>query len=298
TSSAANAAEAGKTTVENNYLSSQNVVDMKKELEDADKTGADKTGIYDKYGKISKENRDKAIAEIESGGSFDAIGVWSELNAGVNVADALKISALFDDLSSEDRAQLVNFVKAESAESAQAIYDSLSITAKGALLAKEAGDSIGIGGAIPGSGVSVAGIKGKGDKGNKEKEQNNSSGGNTPSTPNSGNNQQRLPRNATNLVGGPLERAQQVSGRFQIEGGPKNGTVYRADNQGNITSYATYDSNGMITKRVDVTGAAHGGVATPHVIEYGRNVLPNGQVRVQSPSTKALPRPVREDEIP
>ncbi|HFF8525184.1 TPA: hypothetical protein ACGEYH_003968 [Providencia rettgeri] len=48
---------------------------MKKELEEADKIGADKTGIYDKYGKISKENRDKAVAEIESGGSFDAIGV-------------------------------------------------------------------------------------------------------------------------------------------------------------------------------------------------------------------------------
>ncbi len=115
---------------------------------------------------------------------------------------------------------------------------------------------------------------------------------------NTGNNHQRPPRNATNLAGGPLERAQQVSGRFQIENGPKNGTVYRADNQGNITSYATYDSNGMILKRVDVTGAAHGGIATPHVIEYGRNVLPNGQVRVQSPSTKSLPRPVREDEIP
>ncbi|EPK8019643.1 VENN motif pre-toxin domain-containing protein [Providencia rettgeri] len=115
---------------------------------------------------------------------------------------------------------------------------------------------------------------------------------------NTGSNHQRPPRNAANLAGGPLERAQQVSGRFQIENGPKNGTVYRADNQGNITSYATYDSNGMILKRVDVTGAAHGGIATPHVIEYGRNVLPNGQVRVQSPSTKALPRPVREDEIP
>ncbi|MEX6211729.1 polymorphic toxin type 24 domain-containing protein [Providencia huaxiensis] len=115
---------------------------------------------------------------------------------------------------------------------------------------------------------------------------------------NTGSNHQRPPRNAANLAGDSLERAQQVSGRFQIENGPKNGTVYRADNQGNITSYATYDSNGMILKRVDVTGAAHGGIATPHVIEYGRNVLPNGQVRVQSPSTKALPRPVREDEIP
>ncbi|WP_420107863.1 polymorphic toxin type 24 domain-containing protein [Kluyvera genomosp. 2] len=65
-----------------------------------------------------------------------------------------------------------------------------------------------------------------------------------------------------------------------------------------MTSYATYDANGMIIKRVDVSGAAHGGVPTPHVIEYGRNTLPNGQVRVQSPSTKSLPRPVKVDEIP
>lgn len=107
-----------------------------------------------------------------------------------------------------------------------------------------------------------------------------------------------VPRKASNLSGGPLENAQQVSGRFKIEGGPKNGTVYRADNQGNITSYAVYDAQGMITKRVDVTGAAHGGVSTPHVIEYGRNTLPNGQIRVQTPSTKELPRPVKQDEIP
>ncbi|HGV3501795.1 TPA: hypothetical protein ACLLFU_001320 [Providencia stuartii] len=143
---------------------------MKKELEEADKIGADKTGIYDKYGKISKENRDKAVAEIESGGPFDAIGVWGELNAGIGVADALKISAFFDDLSSEDRAQLVNFVKAESAESAKAIYDSLSVTAKVALYTKDAADNMGVGGAIPGSGVSVVGIKGSGNKGTAPKQ--------------------------------------------------------------------------------------------------------------------------------
>lgn len=170
-SSAANAAEAGKTTVENNYLSSQNVVDMKKELEEADKTGADKTGIYDKYGKISKENRDKAIAEIKDGDSFDAIGAWEELNGGVNVADALKISGLFDDLSSEDRAQLVNFVKAESAQSAQEIYQSLSLTAKVALQGKEIVENSGIKGSLPGSGVSSLGIKGGNKKGTQQKEQ-------------------------------------------------------------------------------------------------------------------------------
>ena len=140
---------------------------MKRELEEADRTSADKKGIYDKYGKISQENKEKAISEIKDGGSFDAIGAWSDLNGGIDVADSLKWIALFDDLSSTDRSQLVNFVKAENAQSAQAIYDSLSVTAKGALLAKEAGENIGIGGAVPGAGISVAGIKGSGGKGNK-----------------------------------------------------------------------------------------------------------------------------------
>ncbi|KPD02206.1 hypothetical protein [Moellerella wisconsensis] len=146
---------------------------MKRELEEADKTGADKTVIYDKYGKISKRNRDKAIAEIESGGSFDAIGAWADLNGGVEVADSLKWIALFDDLSSEDRSQLVNFVKVENAESAKAIYDSLSVTAKVALYTKDAADNMGVGGAIPSSGVSVVGIKGSGNKGNKQPYQSN-----------------------------------------------------------------------------------------------------------------------------
>lgn len=99
------------------------------------------------------------------------------------------------------------------------------------------------------------------------------------------------PRTADNLAGGPLEGATRVSGRFALDGGPANGTVYRADNQGNITSYATYDSVGNILTRVDVSGAAHNGVPTPHVIEYGRNTLPDGSIRVHTPSGD--PRPAR-----
>lgn len=140
---------------------------MKQELEEADKAGTDKKSIYDKYGKISQANKEKAIAEIKDGDSFDAIGAWEELNSGVNVADSLKWAALFDDLSSEDRAQLVNFVKAESAQSAQEIYQSLSLTAKVALQGKEIAENSGIKGSLPGSGVSSLGIKGGGNKGNK-----------------------------------------------------------------------------------------------------------------------------------
>ena len=63
-------------------------------------------------------------------------------------------------------------MKAESAESAKAIYDSLSVTAKVALYTKDAADNMGIGGAIPGSEVSVVGIKGGGSKGTAPKQPN------------------------------------------------------------------------------------------------------------------------------
>ncbi|QXH34340.1 polymorphic toxin type 24 domain-containing protein [Pseudomonas muyukensis] len=89
-----------------------------------------------------------------------------------------------------------------------------------------------------------------------------------------------------------------MSGNFDKVNGPANGTLYRADNRRNITSYAVYDSQGMILKRVDVTGAAHTNIPTPHVIEYGRNKLPDGSIRVQSPSSKLPPRPATLEEIP
>ena len=107
----------------------------------------------------------------------------------------------------------------------------------------------------------------------------------------------RAPRNEGNLAGGPLENAQKYSGKFK-ENGPANGVLYRADNRGNVTSYAVYGADGIILKRVDVTGASHGGVPTPHVVVYGRNMLPDGTVRAKEPSTKTRPRPAYVEEIP
>lgn len=78
------------------------------------------------------------------------------------------------------------------------------------------------------------------------------------------------PRNSSDLSGGPLEKGNQTRGNFPKENGPENRTLYRADSQGNITSYAVYNNAGRIMKRVDVIGRAHRGVSTPHVIEYGR----------------------------
>ncbi|WP_435931526.1 polymorphic toxin type 24 domain-containing protein [Moraxella bovoculi] len=94
----------------------------------------------------------------------------------------------------------------------------------------------------------------------------------------------------------PLDGATRTSiRRFELTGQKPNAVLYRQDNDGTITSYAVYDSKVMILKRVDMKGKAHGGVPTPHVIEYGRNYLPNGEIKVHRP--RGNPRPARPDEI-
>ncbi|MFK4103761.1 putative T7SS-secreted protein [Streptomyces sp. NPDC019531] len=67
------------------------------------------------------------------------------------------------------------------------------------------------------------------------------------------------------------------------ENGPKDGTLYKTDPQtGKVTNYTTYDSEGRAVKRVDLEGRPHGGVDTPHVVEYVRNTNPKtGQVFVR-----------------
>ncbi|WP_416776345.1 hypothetical protein ACNFJN_15175 [Xenorhabdus budapestensis] len=51
-----------KNAFENNFLSAKNVLDMHKELEEADKTGADKQALYDKYAAISEKNWQETVA--------------------------------------------------------------------------------------------------------------------------------------------------------------------------------------------------------------------------------------------
>ncbi|MDQ0908822.1 hypothetical protein QFZ22_004807 [Streptomyces canus] len=68
-----------------------------------------------------------------------------------------------------------------------------------------------------------------------------------------------------------------------VENGPKDGTLYKTDPQtGRVTNYTTYDSEGRAVKRVDLEGRPHGGVDTPHVVEYVRNTNPKtGEVFVR-----------------
>jgi hypothetical protein len=95
-----------------------------------------------------------------------------------------------------------------------------------------------------------------------------------------------------------IRNGQRYTGRkLPQQGGPPGGTLYKQDPQtGQITNYTTYDADGNAIKRVDLTGRPHGGVPTPHVVEYDTNVNPHtGQVFVQQ---QRHVRPATPDEIP
>ena len=87
---------------------------------------------------------------------------------------------------------------------------------------------------------------------------------------------------------------QQVRGDFPRTAGA-NEILYRADRTGTITHYQVYDPDGFPVMRVDITGRTHGGVPTPHVVEYQRNVAPDGTVFVRPNRTV---RPANPDELP
>jgi hypothetical protein len=61
-------------------------------------------------------------------------------------------------------------------------------------------------------------------------------------------------------------------------GGPPDGIYFRTGAQGEITNFAVYNDQGIIQYRVDLTGAAHNGVETPHYQTYTTNTAPNGKV--------------------
>jgi len=71
--------------------------------------------------------------------------------------------------------------------------------------------------------------------------------------------------------------------------------LYRADAFGNITHYHVYDAAGFPVIRVDITGRSHGGVPTPHVLEFQHNIAPDGTVHV---APNRMVRPADPDETP
>jgi len=92
-----------------------------------------------------------------------------------------------------------------------------------------------------------------------------------------------------------LSSATTVSGKFPPSAEPGGILVRRDPLTGEPTNYQEYGPDGLPTKRVDLTGSAHGGIETPHVHEYGRNTNPATGETFVNPGPV---RPAQPNEIP
>lgn len=93
--------------------------------------------------------------------------------------------------------------------------------------------------------------------------------------------------------GDPIAGSRPHRGRFPRTAGPNDILVTRG-NDGKVNSYEVYDAGGLPVKRVDVRGRSHGGVDTPHVLEFERNTDPRtGQEFVNDGEV----RRARPDEV-
>lgn len=93
-----------------------------------------------------------------------------------------------------------------------------------------------------------------------------------------------------------MSTATKHSGRFPKTAGPDEVLVRRKDD-GSVTAYAVYDSDGAMLKRVDVDldSAVHDGIPPPHVVDMVKHVNPKtGKVYYNWGET----RPTRPEENP
>ncbi|VTM99896.1 p120 [Raoultella planticola] len=106
------AAQAGKTTVENNYLSEKESRQLDKEMQDCKASGGDCNKVVEKYIDISNKNS-KELVEACTGGGVACV-TWEELiQADTNVAlDANKHQIrLSEKLKDPDAAAIVKYLK-------------------------------------------------------------------------------------------------------------------------------------------------------------------------------------------
>ncbi|MFB7724028.1 polymorphic toxin type 24 domain-containing protein [Nocardia sp. NPDC056100] len=95
-----------------------------------------------------------------------------------------------------------------------------------------------------------------------------------------------------------LDNAPTWQGRLlPTKDGPPNGYFVKRDSQGNVTNYTQYDADGFGVKRVDLTGAPHNGVQTPHVVDIRVDTKPGTGERFARTDNRSI-RPALPEEIP
>ncbi|WP_236306242.1 hemagglutinin repeat-containing protein [Dickeya zeae] len=257
-------AQSAQVATENNFLNSKNVLDMNKELEEADKTGADKLAIYEKYAEISKKNREEAVAESCSGNPLCAYGALSEADAGSDIANSLNRLPIFSGLSSDDRAQLDRFVLAENEDSARAIYQAMPDYVKVALNAKEAVDALGVGAAVGGKALSALGVVGKAKSGTQPENR-------IEQTLKPEKNWESARNKALDIVGNLGADSKPVIGRLEVSAG--NGKVIgRQSGDGKVGWRVDYDpEKGTHINTWDYSQGKGPGKAIKQVIPFEGN---------------------------
>ncbi|WP_350307682.1 DUF637 domain-containing protein, partial [Photorhabdus viridis] len=153
-------ANAGEIVILFNHLHSMNVYNLTRELQEANKQGTATEAIWNKYGELSAAQRAEMLSNCAGSGGLCTLTYQAEMDGGIKTADAISGLRWMFGLSEEDAHRLNQFVTTENQNDLGLLYNSLPAWEKGALIAKEAVESAGIGGAI-GSKVSVASIIGK-----------------------------------------------------------------------------------------------------------------------------------------
>ncbi|WP_350305521.1 DUF637 domain-containing protein, partial [Photorhabdus viridis] len=156
--SANSGANAGEIVILFNHLHSMSVYNLTRELQEANKQGTATEAIWNKYGELSAAQRAEMLSDCAGSGGLCTLTYQAEMEGGIKTADAVSGLRWMFGLSAEDAQRLSQFVTTENQNDLGLLYNSLPAWEKGALIAKEAVESAGIGGK-----VSVASII----KGNK-----------------------------------------------------------------------------------------------------------------------------------
>ncbi|MEL7594464.1 hemagglutinin repeat-containing protein [Aeromonas veronii] len=155
TASALAGAQTGKTVVENNLLTGKDALNMLRELEEAEKTGADKQPIYEKYKKLSDKQRSEVTNKECSHNLGCVYAAQAENDDGRRIVEGLKRFTFISKLSESEITQLQQFVVAENQASAEALYQALPESVKLALQSKELIDSLGGSAVLKGGTASI-----------------------------------------------------------------------------------------------------------------------------------------------